>query len=77
MRTTLQIDDDVFRAAKSIAASENKTIGEVVSTLMRKALAPKNYRDDKEQDIPSFRISENAASLTMEMVRQAEEEDAT
>ena len=76
MRTTLQIDDDVFRAAKSIAASEGKTVGEVVSSLMRKALAPKNYRNDKGQDIPSFRVSEDAAPLTMEMVRQAEE-DAT
>ncbi len=59
MRTTLQIDEDVHRAAKSIAAAERKTVGEVISTVNRKALAPQNYLDDAD-DIPSFRISENA-----------------
>lgn len=73
MRTTLQIDEDVYRAAKSIAAAEHKTVGKVVSALMRKALAPQNYRDDAD-DLPSFRVSENASPLTMEMVREAEED---
>jgi hypothetical protein len=69
----LQIDEDVYRAAKSIASVENKTVGEVVSALMRKALAPQDYRDDAD-DLPSFRVSENASPLTMEMVRKAEED---
>jgi hypothetical protein len=73
MRTTLQIDDDMLRAAKSIAAAENKTIGEVVSALMRKALAPQPYRAG-EEDIPCFRVSENIAPLTSDMVRDAEED---
>jgi hypothetical protein len=61
------------RAAKSIAAAENKTVGEVISAMMRKALAPQDYRD-LEDDIPGFRVSEGIAPLTMEMVREAEEE---
>ena len=73
MRTTLQIDDDLLQAAKSIAMLEHKTIGEVISALLRKALFIRDYREG-EEDIPSFRVSESASPLTLEMVREAEED---
>jgi hypothetical protein len=38
MRTTLSIDDDVLFAAKSIALREGRSLGEVVSGLLRRAL---------------------------------------
>lgn len=38
MRTTLDIADDVLLAAKERARRENKTVGEVVSELLRHAL---------------------------------------
>jgi hypothetical protein len=38
MRTTLAIDDDVLAAAKAIAQQDNRSIGEVVSDLARRAL---------------------------------------
>ena len=38
MRTTLDIDDDVLRAAKDIARREKKTAGMVISELARQAL---------------------------------------
>lgn len=38
MRTTLDIDDDVLRAAKERARREHKTAGQVVSELLRQAL---------------------------------------
>lgn len=38
MRTTLDIADDVLRAAKERARRENKTAGQVVSELLRQAL---------------------------------------
>jgi hypothetical protein len=38
MRTTLDIDDDVLQAAKELARAENKTAGQVLSELARKAL---------------------------------------
>jgi len=38
MRTTLDIADDVLRAAREIARRERKTIGEAVSDLARRAL---------------------------------------
>ena len=74
MRTTLKIDDDLYQAAKSIAMAENRTIGEVISSLLRKALLIKEYREGAE-DIPSFRVSEEAAPLTLEMVHEADEDN--
>ena len=38
MRTTLNIDRDVLIAAKELARRERKTVGKLVSDLMREAL---------------------------------------
>lgn len=73
MRTTLQIDDDVLRAARSLARAERKTVGAVVSDLARKGLAPKP-RDRKRGVFPTFDVPRNAAPITIEMVQQANED---
>ena len=39
MRTTLNLDDDIFYTAKHIAQTEKKTAGEVLSDLVRIGLA--------------------------------------
>jgi hypothetical protein len=38
MRTTLDIDDDVLRAAKELARRERLSAGQVVSRLLRQAM---------------------------------------
>lgn len=38
MRTTLEIDDDLLRAAKELARREGATAGQVVSRLLRMSL---------------------------------------
>ncbi|MEW9572168.1 hypothetical protein ABQJ54_10415 [Rhodanobacter sp. Si-c] len=40
MRTTLQLDEDVLAAARALAEQQGRTLGEVVSELARKGLAP-------------------------------------
>jgi hypothetical protein len=73
MRTTLTIDDDIYHAARSIAKSENKPIGRVISILVRKGLSPPiNYGTDA--GFPMFLVAENAPPITPEMVRQADED---
>ena len=74
MRTTLQIDEDVYNAAKDIAESEERSIGEVISTLARKGLAPRNYTVG-EDGVPIFAVSENAAPMTPQTVKQALEDE--
>ena len=44
VRTTLDLDEDVLRAAKEIAANRRTTAGRVLSELARKALEPKDTR---------------------------------
>lgn len=39
MRTTLDIADDVLFAAKDVARRDKKTLGQVVSEIMRRALS--------------------------------------
>jgi hypothetical protein len=41
VRTTLDLDDDVLAAARSIAAARKQTMGKVVSDLLRQSLATK------------------------------------
>jgi hypothetical protein len=74
MRTTVNIDDDVLRAAKGLAKSENRSLGEVVSELMRRGLRPRAYVTETSE-FPVFLVSEEAAPITSEMVRQALDED--
>lgn len=52
MRTTLDIDDDVLQVAKSLAAAEKKTAGQVLSELARKALT----RSDEAFDVNKLEI---------------------
>lgn len=73
MRTTLRIEDDVFRAAKSLADSEGKTVGQVISELARKGLAPRP-QEATEDGFPIFAVPENATPITPEMVRRASED---
>jgi len=74
MRTTVNIDDDILRAVKSLAKSENRALGSVVSDLLRRALRPAPYPSSETTDFPRFQIAEGAAPITTEMVRQALDE---
>jgi hypothetical protein len=73
MRTTLSLDDDILRAARSLAREQNKTLGEVVSELARRGLKPSVPRRTR-RGFPVFDVSPEAAPLTPDMVRQALDE---
>ena len=73
MRTTLNLDDDLLRAAKSLARQRGESLGAVVSGLLRDALAPAPDLA-YEMDVPVFVVREDAAPITPEMVEAAAEE---
>lgn len=75
MRTTIRIDDDVLAAARSIANAEGSKIGEVVSRLLRRALAP-DAVEVNERGFPVFSVSPDARPITVEMVRDALDEES-
>jgi hypothetical protein len=74
MRTTLAIDDDVLSAAKEMAAIENKSIGEVISSLARRALAPEESRVKIRNGVPLLKVRKGASRMTSELVHQLREE---
>ena len=77
MRTTLDIDEDVLRAAKELARREKKTAGAVISELTRRALtaSPKVGREPKARH--GFRPFPRRGSIvTNEQIDKLREEDA-
>lgn len=71
MRTTLAIDDDVLAAAKAIAAREHRPVGDIISSLARKALRPTEQQmPESRNGIPLLGIRADAMPVTPELVNQ-------
>jgi hypothetical protein len=73
MRTTLNLDDDVLHAIRSLAREQGESLGNVVSSLVRRALRPP-AEIGYDSDVPVFMVRENAPPITPEMVESALEE---
>ena len=70
MRTTVNLDDDVLRAVRSLARERQESLGSVMSALIRRALSPPEtivY----SADFPVFSVREDAPPITPEMVASA------
>ena len=74
MRTTLAIDDDVLAAAREMAQSERKSVGEVITALARQALRPKASVHGTRNGVPLLTVRPGAPRVTSELVRQLQEE---
>ena len=74
MRTTLAIDDDVLAAAKEMAATERRSVGEVISALARAAMRPSSSGRATRNGVPLLRVRKGAPRVTSELVRQLGEE---
>jgi hypothetical protein len=70
MRTTVSIDDQVFRDAKRQAAEEGRTLGDLITEALRTRLALKHPRDEEPYRVytygeggplPGIDITNNAA----------------
>jgi hypothetical protein len=74
MRTTLSIDDDVLSAAREMATAQDKTVGEVISSLARRALTPPESRRKTRNGVPLLSVRAGTARVTSELVNQLREE---
>ena len=74
MRTTLTIDDDVLNAAKEMAAMEKKSVGEVISFLVRQALSPAESKTRTRNGVPLLKVRKGAVRVTSELVHKLREE---
>lgn len=74
MRTTLAIDDDVLVAAKGLATLQRKTVGEVISALVRQALKPSNSHGETRNGIALLPMRADAMPVTLELVNRLRDE---
>ncbi len=70
MRTTLNLDDDILREAKSLSELQGKSLGSVISSLVRQGLQAS--RQGKK--FPTFDVPADAKIMTVEMVKEALDE---
>jgi hypothetical protein len=73
MRPTLNLEDDVLRALRSLANERDESMGSVASALIRDALKP-SADMAYSSDFPVFRVRDDAPPITPEMVGDALEE---
>jgi hypothetical protein len=77
VRTTLDIADDVLRAAKELARRHKKTAGEMISELARKGLGADPARGAREpKELYGFRpFCSRGGVVTNEIVDRLRDED--
>jgi hypothetical protein len=74
MRTTLSLDDDVFRVVKNYAENRSLAIGKAVSELVRRGLsAPVKTR--VVNGLVVFDVPEDSEAVTSELVKQLEADE--
>lgn len=74
VRTILSIDEDVLEAARSLSEAEGKSLGEMISELARRGLAPRP-QIATEEGFPVFSVSSGAKPITLDIVKKALEEE--
>ncbi len=76
MRTTVNLPEDLHRAATSLARDRDQSLSQTVSDLLRKALGPKIEGEQETQDpatgLPLVGLGH---PVTTEMVRAATDEE--
>lgn len=76
MRTTVNLPEDLHRAATSLARDRDQSLSQTVSDLLRKALGPEIDGEQVTQDaatgLPLVRLGH---PVTTEMVRAATDEE--
>ena len=75
MRTTLAIDDDILAAARHLAERDQKSVGEVISTLARQGLARETRGTRSERNgVPLLPNRRGSAPVTPALVNQLRDE---
>ena len=69
VRTTLDIDDDLVQVARELARQQHTTMGQVVSDLIRKGMAPPS-RPTTRNGVPLFTPKPGAEKPTLELVNR-------
>ena len=75
MRTTVKIDDDVLRAARQLAASKGRSLGEVLSELARASLTrAEAEKSESRNGVKLLPVNPMASGSTLEEVNALRDE---
>ena len=72
MRTTVNLPDDVYQAARALASLQSVSLGEALAELVRRGLNP-TVALSTETAFPCFRLPEDAPPITLEQTLEAED----
>lgn len=79
MRTTLNLDDDVYEAAQARAQATGKPLGRVLSEMARQALQPSGRKSKRpvraSSRFPVFEVPTDARMIPASRVQRALDED--
>jgi hypothetical protein len=70
MRTTVNLDDDILRSAKELAALSGRTLGEVLSDMTRAALCAGQEESPHRNGVPVLPATADARPVTSADVAQ-------
>jgi hypothetical protein len=73
MRTTLTIEDEVLNRVRLVANRRQQSISEVVTTLLREALAPKTLAPDRT-GLPTMPVQPGATQANLAIVNALRDE---
>jgi hypothetical protein len=73
MRTTVNIPDDVYQVARSVARAKNISVGDAIAELVRKGLDPP-VRIREKRGFPCFAVPPGTPPITLEQTLAAEDE---
>ena len=73
MRTTLNLPDDVYRAARSLARAKGVSLGEALADLVRRGLEPA-ARLNRRKAFPCFVLPKDSEPITLEQTLRAEDD---
>ena len=73
MRTTVNLPDDIYSIARSVAAADGVSLGEALAKLVRQALNPQP-RVQTDSIFPTFIVPDDAAPITLEHTLELEDE---
>lgn len=75
MRTTVDLDEDVLRAAKDLAEEREQSLGRVLSDLVRRGLRPSEEALPTRNGLPILPRLPGARPVTAQHVKDLLEQD--
>jgi hypothetical protein len=75
MRTTIDLDEDVLRVAKDLAAERSESLGRVLSDLARRGLQPRQKPLATRNGVPILPRLPGARPVTSRIVKELLEKE--